>query len=93
MPHVLWELEGLKKARFEERDGTRIIKGYEIVVPGTMSEAEYREAARDLTNFLVYTGEPIQLERKALGVKVLIFLVIFTLLAYALKREYWKDVH
>jgi len=41
----------------------------------------------------VYMGEPIRLERQALGVKVLIFLAVFFVLAYLLKKEYWKDVH
>jgi len=35
----------------------------------------------------------VQNERKSLGIKVLIFLVIFFVLAYMLKKEYWKDVH
>jgi len=46
-----------------------------------------------LVNFLDYVGEPHKLERERLGVWVLLFLVLFTLFAYLLKREYWKDVH
>jgi ubiquinol-cytochrome c reductase cytochrome c1 subunit len=38
-------------------------------------------------------GEPMQLERQALGVWVLLFLAVFTILAYLLKKEYWRDVH
>jgi ubiquinol-cytochrome c reductase cytochrome c1 subunit len=48
---------------------------------------------RDLVNFLDYMGEPAKHERRALGVKVLMFLFLFLVLAYLLKREYWKDVH
>ncbi|CAK0754507.1 hypothetical protein CCP4SC76_2500016 [Gammaproteobacteria bacterium] len=33
------------------------------------------------------------MERQALGLNVLVFLLIFSLLAYLLKKEYWKDVH
>jgi ubiquinol-cytochrome c reductase cytochrome c1 subunit len=90
MPHALWELEGLKKAVKNEHG---VITGYEMVKPGTMSEIEYDQAARDLTNFLAYTGEPIQLKRQQLGVYVLIFLFFFFIVAYMLKKEYWKDVH
>lgn len=98
MPHVLWELEGMKKAIKKtetDHDGNEhtVIAGYEMVTPGSMSESEYDEAARDLTNFLAYTGEPIQLKRQQLGVYVLIFLFFFFVVAYMLKKEYWKDIH
>ncbi len=98
MPHVLWELEGMKKAVYEietdaEGNEKKVIAGYEMVKPGSMSEAEYDQAARDLTAFLAYTGEPIKLERQRLGIWVLLFLAIFFVFAYALKKEYWKDVH
>jgi ubiquinol-cytochrome c reductase cytochrome c1 subunit len=43
-------------------------------------------------NFLDYVGEPVQLKRQSLGFSVIAFLVFFTLLAYALKKEYWKDI-
>lgn len=98
MPHVLWELEGMKKAIKKtetDHDGNdhTVIVGYEMVTPGSMSESEYDEAARDLTNFLAYTGEPIQLKRQQLGIYVLIFLFFFFIVAYMLKKEYWKDIH
>jgi ubiquinol-cytochrome c reductase cytochrome c1 subunit len=47
----------------------------------------------DLVNFLVYVGEPVQLERQAMGKYVLFFLLMIIALAYLLKKEYWKDVH
>ena len=98
MPHVMWELEGLKKAIKEttkDADGNEktIITGYETVVPGKMSAAEYDDAVRDMVNFMVYMGEPAQLVRYKWGVIVLIFLLILFIPAYALKKEYWKDVH
>ena len=61
--------------------------------PGSMSAEEYDTAARDLTNFMVYMGEPAQLERKSLGIWVSLFLIFFFFVAYALKKEYWKDIH
>ncbi|MCU9856412.1 cytochrome c1, partial [Neisseria gonorrhoeae] len=49
---------------------------------------------RDLVNYLVYMGEPAQLQRKRIGYVVMIFLFAVMLpLAYFLKKEYWKDVH
>ncbi len=98
MPHVLWELQGLQKAKFKtetDADGVqhRIFEGMEIVRPGNMSVEEYDAFVADLVNFLVYMGEPAQQERKSIGVWVLVFLVVFGVIAYLLKKEYWKDVH
>ena len=58
-----------------------------------MKPEEYDAVARDLANFLVYVSEPAQLTRMHLGFGVLFFLAFFFLLAFFLKREYWKDVH
>jgi ubiquinol-cytochrome c reductase cytochrome c1 subunit len=62
-------------------------------VQNSMSQEEFDGAMRDLTAFLSYVGEPVQLERKRIGVYVILFLVVFTVLAYLMKKEYWKDVH
>jgi ubiquinol-cytochrome c reductase cytochrome c1 subunit len=66
---------------------------FELERAGSMSEKDYNAAMRDLTNFLVYLGEPAKLERYKLGVWVLLFLAFFFVVAYLLKKEYWKDVH
>jgi len=98
MPHVLWELQGYQKAVVEtttDADGHEHEKivGFETVVPGSMSGPEYDQAVRDLVGFLAYMGEPVQLERKKLGVYVLLFLALLFVVAYFLKKEYWKDIH
>jgi ubiquinol-cytochrome c reductase cytochrome c1 subunit len=95
MPHVLAGLQGLQKAVYEEAEGEGHgpLKGFEPAQPGSMSADEYDGLVRDLTNFLTYAGEPMKLERQRLGVYVLIFLAVFFVLAYALKKEFWKDVH
>ena len=98
MPHVLWELEGLKKPVYEVRknhegEEEKHIVGFETVLPGKLSRAEYDLAVRDLVNFLVYMGEPAKLVRYNIGVWVLLYLAILFVVAYALKKEYWKDVH
>jgi ubiquinol-cytochrome c reductase cytochrome c1 subunit len=97
MPHVLWELQGMQRAVFDEQmheDGSSevVFKGFEVVTPGTLSPEEYDQFVRDLVNFLEYIGEPIQLERRRLGIWVLMFLLVFGLFAYALKNEIWKDI-
>lgn len=98
MPHVLWELEGLKKAVYKtekDADGKdhKVITGFEMVVPGQMTKPEYDDAMTDLVNYMVYMGEPALLERKTIGVWVILFLIGFFFLSYAMKKEFWKDIH
>lgn len=98
MPNVLWELQGLQKPVYKTEVGadgheTHVFAGFEAVTKGTMTSAEFDQAALDLTNFMVYIGEPAQLQRKSIGIWVLLFLGILFVVSYALKKEYWKDVH
>jgi len=98
MPHVLWPLQGLPEPRYEvvEVDGVaqQVMVGINTAeANGALSESEYRAATRDLVNFLAYVGEPIRADRERLGIGVLLFLAVFLLLAYLLKKEYWRDVH
>ncbi len=95
MPHVLEHLQGLPEPVHEERNGEVVVTGLEVPddAAGILSAAEYRAMTRDLTNFLDYVAEPVKAERQRLGVRVIIFLLVFFGIAYLLKREYWKDVH
>lgn len=102
MPHVLSELEGMKKAVYKNVETTgadgkphmeRVLQKFEIIAPGRLTAAEYDRFVRDTVNFLDYAGEPTQTKRRALGVWVVLFLLVFTWLAWLLKKEYWKDVH
>ena len=97
MPHVLWELQGIKKPVYvtEDHDGVSVerIGSFETVQAGSMTEEEYDAFVADLVNFMVYLAEPVQAERRDLGWKVLIYLAIFFVFAYLLKKEYWKDIH
>lgn len=96
MPDVLWELGGIRSAAFSEtaEDGvvTRSLERFETIRQGSLSEDEFEQVVRDITNFLEYIGEPIQLERRALGVRVIAFLLIFLVIAYMLKGEIWRGV-
>lgn len=94
MPHVLYNLQGARKAIFKKNEhGKEVFDHYEMVKPGSMNEEEFDSSVRDLTNFMVYLAEPARMVRTKLGVYVLIFLAIFFVFAYLLKKEYWKDVH
>ena len=93
MPDVLSELEGLKRAVFRDVDHEQVFDHFETLAPGRLSAAEYDGFVRDTVNFLDYVSEPTQAARRALGVWVVLFLLLFTWLAWLMKREYWKDVH
>ena len=85
MPHVLWELQGDQVMGADHK--------LKLVKPGKLKPQEFDAVTGDLVAFLKYMGEPVAEFRKRLGVIVLIFLAIFFVFAYALKREYWKDIH
>lgn len=104
MPHVLWELQGWQQAVHKtvtDKNGQpHEVVELELVDKDKMTEKElktkiehYRQDVRDLVNFLDYIGEPAKLQRYSLGPWVILFLVIFGGFAYALKKEYWRDVH
>lgn len=57
-----------------------------------MTPAQFEEVVDDLVTFLVFVAEPTKLIRYRLGIKVLIFLVIFLMIAYPLKRFYWRHL-
>ena len=97
MPHVMWELQGWQKPVITT---SRDHKGHEVKTvsleleePGLLTPKDFDRAVRDLVNFLDYMGEPAKHERRALGVKVIMFLFLFLVFAYLMKREFWKDVH
>lgn len=85
MPHVLWDLQGDQVMGEDHK--------LKLVKPGTMKPREYDAMVGDLVAYLKYMGEPVAEFRKHLGVVVLIFLAVFFVFAYALKREFWKDIH
>ena len=91
MPHVLYGLQGSQ--RLVGTDPETQKPEFGLVKQGAMTPAEYDDAIRDLTNFMVYLAEPIKLKRHTIGVFVIAFLVILLILAYLLKKEYWRDIH
>ncbi len=98
MPHVLVGLQGLQSPEYKvttDAGGNEVktIVGFKMIKAGTMSESEYDQMVYDLVAFLDYLAEPYKQTRKDVGTGVIIFLLFFLVLAYALKREYWKDIH
>ncbi|MCL2525159.1 MAG: cytochrome c1 [Betaproteobacteria bacterium] len=86
MPNPLWQLQGQQILNPESHK-------LELAVPGQLSQADFDKAASDLVSFMVWMGEPQQEYRRKLGWFVLAFLVLLFGVTYALKKEYWKDIH
>ena len=100
MPHVLWQLQGIRAAKFEEKadphdEGKteKVFVGFEQLTPGKLQSQAYDDNIADLVAFMSWMSEPAQLERKRLGVFVLLFLSVFTILAWRLNKSYWKSIH
>lgn len=99
MPHALWELQGIRAAKFEDvkdpHDPAKTVHrfaGFEQVKPGQMSNIEYDRQVADLVSFMTWMAEPVQDTRRRLGVWVFLFLGTFAFLAWLLNRSYWKEV-
>jgi ubiquinol-cytochrome c reductase cytochrome c1 subunit len=98
MPHVLATLQGVQKPVFKNEpddhgSARMVLAGVDAMTPGTMKPEEYDQFVRDIANFLDYAGEPVKEKRQSMGVFVTLFLLVFFVFAYLLKKEYWKDVH
>jgi len=107
MPNVFWERQGIQQLRAtahategqeaavpeEESGGHGHGPVFDVVTAGTRTPEQFKQDSRDVTAFLEYVGEPAALQRERYGIWVILFLLLFTGVAYLLKAEYWKDVH
>ena len=99
MPHVLWELQGVRAAKYaevkdphEEGKTEHKFVGFEQIKPGKLTPLEYDEAIGDLVGYLNWMSEPVQNQRHRLGVIVLIFLSLFGVIVWRLNASFWKEV-
>jgi ubiquinol-cytochrome c reductase cytochrome c1 subunit len=96
MPHVLWEMQGEREPQFDTRQDhgqeVKIFKGWKQVSPGTMTPLQYDEAMGDLVGYLQWMAEPAANTRVRVGVWVLLFLGVFTVIAWRLNAAFWKDI-
>lgn len=98
MPHVMQDLQGHLAPVYRtevDHEGKehQVISRLELVKPGKLTQAEYDALVGDLVNYMAWMGEPAQTDRKQIGLIVLIFLGLFFIVAFYMKKEYWKDVH
>ena len=97
MPHVLSQYQGDTALHVTERMDQNtgdMHRTQKLVIerPGSLKPIEYDAYVGDLVNFLAYMSEPTQAARKQWGMLVLFLLAGFIVLAYLLKKAYWKDV-
>ena len=96
MPHALWELQGEQVLKVETVQGPGYpvdVTKLELARPGILTPGDYDRMVADLVNYLDYMAEPARASRTVIGIYVLGFLAFVWLLAYLLKKEFWKDVH
>ena len=90
MPNILAGLQVGQKLLLDDKNKP---VSFVKISEGTHSDIEYKQLTNDITNFLVYVSEPAKLRRYSMGFWVLMFIFIFTVIAYYTKKEFWKDVH
>jgi ubiquinol-cytochrome c reductase cytochrome c1 subunit len=101
MPAVLSDLEGVKAAVYRQVKSSaagaatteKVFDHFETISPGNLTPDQFDGFVRDTVNFLDYVGDPAQVERRSIGLWVVLFLLLLSVLTLMLKKEYWKDVH
>lgn len=76
--HVIAMAPPLSDEGIEYQDGTK---------------ATVAQQAKDVVTFLAWTAEPEMEDRKSMGLKVILFLIVLTGLLFRVKKAVWKDVH
>jgi ubiquinol-cytochrome c reductase cytochrome c1 subunit len=81
----------------------RIFPGHQIAMPQPLQDGRVTytdgtpttvaQMARDVVTFLHWTSNPEETERKQMGVRVILFLILLAGVTYAVKRKVWSDVH
>jgi ubiquinol-cytochrome c reductase cytochrome c1 subunit len=97
MPHVLWELQGERRPLFEKKmdhghEADVFTGKWEVTKAGTRDARAYDNDIADLVAFMQWMGEPVQKSRVQIGVWVLLFLGVFTVIAWFLNAAYWKNI-
>jgi len=93
---VTFDAQGNRSEKSEKitsghpHEGSQIKLG--AMTGGKMSQAEFDGQIADLVAYLTYMADPSARSRFRLGVGVLIFLLFFSVFAWWLNREYWKDI-
>ncbi|HQS01633.1 MAG: hypothetical protein B7Y07_10250 [Halothiobacillus sp. 24-54-40] len=98
MPDVFAALQGVQEPVYQSvklPDGSseqRLVGLKAPLIAGNMPPAEFDTLVRDLVAYMVYMGEPAKLQRMSYGPYVLAFILLFTVLMFLLKIDYWRDI-
>jgi ubiquinol-cytochrome c reductase cytochrome c1 subunit len=96
MPHALWQLQGEREPVFdtikEHGHDVQVFKSWKQVSPGTMTPVQYDQTIAELVGFMQWMAEPAQNDRVRIGVWVLLYLLVFTFIAWRLNAAFWRDV-
>ncbi len=93
MPNVLAPLEGVVILEQDNNGSDHSLSQFVIIENGKMSEQQFDSTIIDLVTFLTYVSEPEKNTRKSIGALILLYLLIFLIVAYQLKKSYWKDIN
>lgn len=63
-----------------------------VVEYADKTKATVSQMAHDLTTFLAWAAEPETEDRKRIGIKAILFLIVLTGMLYAIKRKVWSDL-
>jgi ubiquinol-cytochrome c reductase cytochrome c1 subunit len=88
MPHVLWDLQGIR----ELKESGDIDSGFRQVRAGGLTEVGYDNLIADLVAYMEWMAEPHKTTRIRIGVWVMLYLLVFLLVAWRLSASFWKDV-
>lgn len=81
----------------------KVFPGHQVGMPNILqadmvtyadgTKATVEQEAHDVSTFLTFVAEPHMDERKQMGVKVMLFLLVLAGLMYATKRKLWSTLH
>ena len=96
MPNPLWQLQGERAPVTEKTIShgheVNVHKGWQQIKPGVMSSKDFDQNVGDLVAYLQWMAEPAANLRVRIGVWVLLFLGVFSVVAWRLNAAFWKDV-
>ncbi len=91
-----YDTDGLRAEKTDKLQGEHHhpSRDWELGRPegGKMSQATFDDNVADLVAYITYMSDPSARTRARLGIWVLLFLGLFTLLAWLLNRAFWKDI-
>ena len=77
--------------------------GHQIAMPQPLHDGQItfvdgspnriEDEAHDVVTFLYWAANPEAVQRKQVGVRVVLFLIFMTGITYAVKRKVWADIH